>query len=428
MNAEDLKKINLPDTPGVYFFKDGKGTVLYIGKATSIKDRVRSYFGKDLVSTRGPIISKVVLEAKTITSIETDSVLEALILEANLIRKYLPKGNVKEKDDKSYNYVIITKEQFPRVLVARGRDILRQYPQKNRLYIIGPFPEGKLLKSGMRIVRKIFPFRDKCFPYLAHLAAKPQSSLGVSPLSGGKPCFNRQIGLCPGVCTGEISAEDYKKIIKNLILFFEGKKSRLISNLNKQMKSYARAHQFEKAGEMKRTIFALGHIQDISLIKEEPCLTLEDKSNFRIEAYDVAHIRGKEMVGAMVVIEDGKAKKSDYRKFKIRTIQGPNDTGALKEIMERRFTHAWPIPNLIVVDGSLAQRNAALKIISKNRLSIPVVSVVKDKHHKPKNIEGESVLIKKYRKEILLGNAEAHRFAIAYHKKLRQKTFLNSDR
>ncbi len=409
MKSEDLKKINLPDGPGVYFFKNGKGEILYIGKATSIKDRVRSYFGKDLIFTRGPIIQKMVLDAKRVTSIQTDSVLEALILEANLIKKHLPKANVREKDDKSYNYIIVTKEDFPRVLILRGRDIPREYPLEKRLYMIGPFPEGKMLKLGMIIVRKIFPFRDKC-------------SVGY-----GKPCFNRQIGLCPGVCTGEINKNDYKKIIKNLILFFEGKKSRLVSNLNKQMKSHARARQFEKANDIKKTIFALEHIQDISLIKEEPGLNLEGKGSFRIESYDVAHISGKEMVGAMVVIEGGKAHKSDYRKFKIKALKG-GDVGALTEVLERRFNHKeWPMPDLIAVDGGLAQRNAAFKVISKNKFIIPVVSVVKDKNHKPKDVEGDGFFIKKHRKEILLGNAEAHRFAIAFHRKLRQKTFLTGD-
>ena len=416
MNIGDLKKINLPDSPGVYFFKGERGVILYIGKATSIKDRVRSYFGKDLIFTRGPIIQKMVAEAKNITSIKTDSVLEALILEANLIKKYLPKANVREKDDKSYNYIIVTKEDFPRVLISRGRDIPREYPPEKLLYTIGPFPEGRLLKSGVMIIRKIFPFRDRCFPYLAHLGAKPPS--------GGKPCFNRQIGLCPGICTGEMGQTEYKKVIKNLILFFEGKKNRLVSNLNKQMKSYARAREFEKANDIKKTIFALEHIQDISLIKEEPGFTLGGKSSFRIESYDIAHISGKETVGAMVVIEGGKIKKSDYRKFKIKTLKG-GDTASLEEVLERRFKHGeWETPDLIAVDGGLAQRNTALKVILKNKLSIPVVSVVKDKYHKPKDLEGDSLFVKKYRKEILLGNAEAHRFAVSFHRKLRQKIFI----
>jgi len=412
MTLKDLKKIKLPDGPGVYFFRDSKGGILYIGKATSLRDRVKSYFSRDIIFTRGPVVQKMITDAKTATWIETDSVLEAFILETNLIKKYQPKANVQQKDDKSFNFIVITKEAFPRVLLSRGKDVPRDFPAKKRLYIIGPFPQGGMLKEGMRIIRKIFPFRDKCSPHLA-----------VGPPSGGKACFNRQIGLCPGVCTGEISEADYKKTIKNLTLFLEGKKAEVLKNLAGQMKAYAKRREFEKANKVKRTIFALEHIHDISLIKEEPARG--PVANFRIEAYDIAHLGGKEMTGVMVVVEDGKAKKSDYRKFKIRTIASADDTGALKEVLSRRFKHVeWSLPNLIVVDGSVAQRNATHKILKEFSLKIPIVSVVKDERHKPKDIEGDKEVVSKHESQILLANSEAHRFAIAYHRKLRRKKFI----
>jgi excinuclease ABC subunit C len=405
MTLTDFKKLKLPDEPGVYFFRGRSKEILYIGKATSLRDRVKSYFSPDLIFTRGPVIEKIVSEAKTVTFLIADSVLEALILEAKLIKKHQPKGNSMQKDDKSYNYVVITKEKFPRVLLSRGKDVPRDFPPKNRLYIIGPFPEGSLLKAGMRIIRKIFPFRDTCVP------------------GQGRPCFNRQIGLCPGVCSGEISEALYKKTIRNLILFFEGGKRTLIGDLSKEMKTYAKAREFEKANETKRTLFGLEHIQDIALIKEEP--SLHKEGSFRIEAYDIAHMGGKEMTGVMVVIEDGKAKKTDYRKFRIRTISGSDDTGALKEVLSRRFRHEeWPLPDLIVVDGGVAQRNAADRVLEKEKFKIPVISVVKDERHKPRDIEGEEALVRTHRRGILLGNAEAHRFAISYHKKLRRRKFL----
>jgi excinuclease ABC subunit C len=406
MRLEDCQKLNLPDEPGVYFFRDSSGEILYIGKATSLKDRVKSYFSKDLIYSRGPTIVKMVEDAETVTYQVADSVLEALIHETNLIKKYMPPANVMQKDDKSFNYIVITKEKFPQVLLARGKDIPADFPEKKRLYIIGPFPQGGVLREGIKIIRTIFPFRDdKCTP------------------GQGRPCFNRQIGLCPGVCTGEISESEYKQLIKNLILFFEGKKVKIKANLNNEMKEYAARKEFEKADEIKHRLFTLEHIQDIALIKEEPLTGGVD--GFRIESYDIAHMSGKEMTGVMVVVEEGKAKKSDYRKFRIRTIPGSDDTGALKEVLTRRFTHdEWPFPNLLVVDGGLAQRNAAEEILEKYALTIPVVSVLKDKHHKPKAIEGNQEMAELYERQILLSNAEAHRFAITYHKKLRQKRFL----
>jgi excinuclease ABC subunit C len=408
----DCEKLNIPDEPGVYFFRDRAKEILYIGKATSLKDRVKSYFSKDLIFTRGQGVVKMVEDAKTVTWVTTDSVLEAYILETQLIKKYLPPVNVIQKDDKSFNFIVITKEEYPQVLKVRGKDVPTEFPPKKRLYVIGPFPDGSTLKEGIKIIRKLFPWRDnKCEPCL------PAGRRDC------RPCFNRQLGLCPGVCTGEITEDEYKTHIKNLILFFEGKKRDVLKNLDKEMKAYAKRQEFERAENVKRTIFALEHIQDISLIKEDP--SVRTLGNFRIESYDIAHMGGKEMTGVMVVVEDGKVKKSDYRKFRIRTIPGSDDTGALKEILSRRFNHdEWPAPQLIVVDGGLAQRNAAEEVLEARALTIPVVSVVKDERHKPRAVEGDGELAQKYEKDILLGNAEAHRFAITYHKKLRRKRFL----
>ena len=403
----------LPDAAGVYLFKKGK-EILYIGKATSLRDRVRSYFSADLANTRGQFIVDMVGKAEKIDYFKTDSVLEAIILESNLIKKYQPKYNTKEKDDKSYNYVIITKEDFPRVLLIRGRELEAQGGTRelNIKYKFGPYPNGSAIKEGLKIIRKIFPFRDKCNP---------------SKGSPWKPCFNRQIGLCPGVCSGEISKADYADTIRNIKLFFEGKKKTLVKKLEWQMKEFAKNREFEKAGKVKKTLFALNHIQDVALIKkseEEIVKNILGRGTvFRMEAFDIAHISGTNMAGAMVVSENGELKKSDYRKFKIRGIKTPNDTAALKEIMERRLKHKeWSLPDIIIYDGGIAQRNAVeeiLKNILGDRFGISIVGVVKDEKHRPSKIIGDEEVIKKYKKEILLLNSEAHRFAISFHRKLR---------
>jgi len=409
MKSQDLKKYNLPMAPGVYFFVGSKGKILYIGKATSLNSRVKSYFNKDISKSRGPIITRMLEEAKSVDFKESDSVLEALILEAVLIKKHKPKYNTKEKDDKSHNYIVITDEDFPRVLLVRGRELLGTPSTKWEVkYFFGPFPRGSILKDALKIIRKIFPFRDKCTP------------------GAGKPCFNNQIGLCPGVCTGEISEKDYRKIISNLKLFLEGKKVTLIKKLEREMRALAKKQEFEKASKIKKTIFALKHIQDIALIKNnyETDKILKDRgrtSIIRIEGYDVAHISGTNMVGVMVALEDGEPQKNEYRKFKIKGVSGVSDTASLSEVLERRFGHPeWQYPRLIVVDGGKAQKNAAEKVLKKLGIEIPVLSVVKNERHKPKGILGTKDLIKKYEKEILFASSESHRFALSYHRQKRE--------
>lgn len=407
MKSTALKKMKLPDSPGVYLFKGRGGNILYIGKATSLRGRVRSYFSRDLSSARGSLVVGMIEKASRVDYIKTDSVLEALILEAKLIRKHKPYHNVREKDDKSYNHIVITDEDFPRVLLIRGRNLELQPLTFKLKTSFGPFPHSSLLKEAMRILRKIFPWRDSCTP------------------SQGKPCFNRQIGLCLGVCTGEISKGDYRKLIRNLMLFLDGRKMALVGKLKREMKSYAKKREFERANELKKTIFSLERVSDISLIKEEPrspSTMLGVIRLLRIEAYDIAHTSGKEMTGVMTVVENGIAKKSDYRKFKIRGVTGANDTAALAEVLARRLGHnEWPLPNIIVVDGGKAQRNAAERVLAHAKLSIPVISVVKDEYHCPRGVEGDRELARTNENDILLGNAEAHRFAIAYHRKLRSK-------
>ena len=396
MKKVDLTKFSLPDAPGIYFFLGKKGKILYIGKATSLKDRIKSYFTRDILITRSPLIAEMLEEAEKIEFIETDSVLEALLLETSEIKKHQPIYNSKEKDDKSYNYVTITQDDFPKVVVTRGSGAY------------GPFPHGNELREALKIIRKLFPYRDKC------------------ALGQNNPCFNAQIGLCPGVCTGRISKIEYRKIIKHLILFFDGKKRTLVSTLKHDMKKLAKEHKFEDAEKVKRQIFALKHIQDIALIKKDLITYNQRQTTFRIEAYDVAHISGTNVVSVMTVVEDGELAKSQYRKFKIcadnlpASRHGNDDTGNLKETLTRRFAHPeWRFPNLIVVDGGRGQINAAKEVLKYIGLDISVVSVVKDERHKAREIIGDQ----KHSREVLLANSEAHRFAIGYHRKLRGKEF-----
>ncbi|MDP3725691.1 MAG: GIY-YIG nuclease family protein, partial [bacterium] len=251
-----LQKIKkLPNSPGVYFFLGLRKKILYIGRATSLKDRVKSYFNNHIVESRGPLIEKMLIETKDVDCVKTDSVLEAIILEAHLIKKHQPKYNAKEKSDKSFNYVVITDEEYPRVLLVRGKDLKAKSYQLKAQF--GPFPQASVLREALKIIRKIFSFRDTCVPIQHSHILKNVRMLLRRGKKETRPCFNRQIGLCPGVCVGEISKEEYQKTIKNIILLFEGKKNILIKKLERDMNCAARKKEFEKAGKIKKTLFAL---------------------------------------------------------------------------------------------------------------------------------------------------------------------------
>jgi excinuclease ABC subunit C len=401
MQREELKQFNLPDEPGIYLFKKGR-KILYIGKAVSLRDRTRSYFSSDLIKGRGQAIVRMVEEADNLAFEKTDSVLEALILEANMIKRHQPPYNIDEKDNKSFNYVVITKEDYPRILAVRGRELFQGWKDAEIKFLFGPFPEGGSLKEALRIIRKIFPYRDKCTP------------------NAGKPCFNRQIGLCPGVCSGEMSKEEYAKTVRNIKDVFSGNFHGLKRRLASQMKAASEGERYEEAAMLRRQIHALEHIRDVSLIKDES--RVSSGGSARIEAYDVAHTSGSETVAVMTVVSQGEAFKAAYRKFKIKMATN-DDVAALKEVLSRRLNHSeWPLPRVFVVDGGTGQMRAAQKILKDAGLEVPIVGVVKNEFHKPERLIGDKRAIEAYEKDILLANNEAHRFAITWHRSRRRRT------
>ncbi|MDE2071706.1 MAG: GIY-YIG nuclease family protein [Patescibacteria group bacterium] len=428
MTLEQFKKKmkKIPDAPGVYFFLGKNKKVLYIGKATSLRDRLRSYFVKDIAGVRSPVIAHMVEKARSIDYRQTDSVLEALILEASLIRAHKPKANTERKDDKSFNHVVITKESFPRVLVVRGKELelLRKKLLSRHFretegtvskgffairYEFGPFPHGLQLIEAMKLIRRIFPYRDnKCTP------------CGEKKNLQCRPCFSRHIGLCPGVCTGEIGKAEYHCTTRHIAMLFQGKKKLIKRELERDMRRAAKEELFEEAKRFRTQLFALTHIHDVALIKDE--YRAHRAEGDRIEAYDIAHLRGTAAVGVMTVVEDGVAAKSEYRKFRLRSSKAGDDPGALREVLSRRLAHEeWPLPRLIVVDGAVAQMNAAKKVLAQYGVVVPVVGVVKDERHRPRGLQGDKALVARHDREILLANAEAHRFAIGYHRTTSRK-------
>lgn len=393
-NATLISKIKrFPDTPGIYIMRDSHRKPLYIGKASSLKRRVLSYFQRPQ-ETR---IEQMLSQVQNIDIQKTDSVIEALFLENDLIKKYKPKYNVKLKDDKTFLGIFITKEDWPRVMPAR---ITQKLP-KGEFY--GPFPSTGQVREALQIIRKIFPFRVSC-----------------SPMSG-KACFEYHLGMCPGVCAGKLTKEEYNKTIKQIKLFLKGQKKSVIKELEKEMRLAAKSTDFEKAAKIRDRIFALKHLQDVALIKEDDILHPEDIPA-RIEAYDISNISGSFSVGSMVVFTEGLIDKSQYRKFKIKSVEGSDDIASLKEIVSRRLDHTeWSYPEIILVDGGKGQVNGVQEILKSRRINIPVVGIAKGPDRNKDEIIGAENLSTD--KMLLLRvRDEAHRFAIEYYRLRHRKS------
>lgn len=408
MHRKDIDTTTLPTEPGIYLFRDSDDTMLYVGRATNLRSRVVSYFSNRLIEDRGQRIAEAVAKAKTVETVVTDSVLEAYILEAHYIKTYQPAYNVIDKDNKSFQYVGITDEPFPAVRIVRGRDLEQGVSGVQFKHLYGPFPRGSLLKEALLILRKVLPFRDSC-----------------APGEHGRPCFRAQIDLCPGICTGAVTKRQYARRIRELCLFFEGKKKQLVALLEKTMHQHAKRQEFEEAELVRRRIVSLTYIQDVSLMKREFTETLSDGTTFRVEAYDIAHTAGRHTVGVMVVFVDGERSLQDYRVFIPNTAAAGDDIAGLREILSRRLNHPeWRFPHLIVVDGGKAHRSAAERVLADHGVAIPVVAVVKNEHHAPREVLGNPSLVKTHERPVIAANAEAHRFALARHRKKHARSFL----
>jgi len=352
-------------------------------------------------------------------------VLEALILEAKLIKELKPRYNTRDKDDKSFNHLVITtNEPYPRLLTIRGKDLFQKLtelgsvgsPVKSpshklqatnyTLPMYGPFVHAGQFKEALKLIRKIFPYYD-CTRPVVELRERRDRKLR----------FNETIGVYPPADTTE---KEYARTIRHIRNFFEGKKGQVIRSLEREMHAHAKKQRFEDAARCKRQIFALQHLNDISLIRRERNRAQGDGTDIRVEGYDVAHLGGKQMVGVMTVVEGGEAQKKEYRTFNVRSVTKSNDPAALREILSRRLAHAeWGYPRLIVVDGGKAQYNAAKAVLAEAGVHIPVVAVTKDERHRPKSMLGPITLRREHAADILLANAEAHRFSLARHRKQR---------
>lgn len=386
-----MKKLpsNIPQKPGVYFFLDKKENVLYVGRAVNLRRRLSNYFEKNLE----PRIQEMVNLASNIKYQVTSNLLEAIILEANYIKLYWPKYNIRERDNRSFVYIVIPKKEFTHPIIVRERELQKFSP--NDAEIFGPYKSITLVEKALRIIRRIFPY-----------------STCESPLKVKKPCFDYQIGLCPGVCIGAISKEDYDKNINHIIMLLKGEKKRLLKQLQKENPYQA---------------VALKHIEDVSLISKEDYY-LKEKIN-RLEGYDISHFAGKETYGSMVVFENNKPLKSDYRLFKIKEAPPNNDLEALKEMLLRRLKHTeWRLPDLIMIDGGKPQINYLFKVFQENNIKIPFVGISKYQNDKlvfPSGLKkSQKELISSIKPVLLQLREEAHRFAISAGRRSRIKKLI----
>lgn len=414
-----LKLKTLPAAPGVYFHKNADDEVIYVGKAAVLKNRVRQYFHK---TNKDPKTLALVREIADTDWIVVDTEMDALFLESEMIKRYMPKWNILLRDDKTVSYVRIDmKSEVPYVSFTRT-------PQDDKATYIGPFYGKLAVEKALRILRKVFPYYDK--PY------------------DGKKTLNTDLGLTPGIEIGKTTPQEYKKNLRKLMLYLEGGRHKLISELEKQMQQAAKAENFEEAAELRGQLFGLKELQkkivfsdkefldissDQALVDLQMVLHLPEPPR-RIEGYDISHQSGTNVVGSMVVFTNGASDRAEYRKFKLRQ-QRNDDTKNLREIIERRLKHQeWPYPDLVILDGGIGQVNAVKDLLAEQQIAV----VGRDKSGDHTRNAAVRIIIPEadgsrtlrlspeshIAKLIARIDDEAHRFAITYHTLLKRKNML----
>jgi len=416
-NELKIQVEKFPPKPGVYLFIDKGGKIIYVGKSVNLKNRVKSYFQKD--GHLGSKTSLMIKETSKIKYIQVDSEIEALLLEASLIKKHQPKYNVVWKDDKSPLYIKITKgDKIPLITTTRREK------EDQGVLLFGPFPRASVARNVLRTIRRIFP-------YCQHRRIQ-------------KSCLWVHLGLCPDPYRGNLG--DYRKNIRNIISFLKGQSGKVIERLEKEMNILSKQEDFENAAKIKKQIEDIKYLiqtyhgseeylerptlyQDLieQRLKDLTKILKLEKIPKKIEAIDISNIAGKEASGSLIVFKDGESDKSSYRRFKIRSKKTPDDIAMIKEVLRRRLKNKWPLPDLFVIDGGLGQLNAAITVLNEFGLKIPTVALAKRREeiYIPNNKQ-----VLRLRKDspalqlIQEIRDEAHRFALAYHRKLRERIFL----
>jgi len=424
-----------PTGPGLYFMKDSKGTVLYIGKARNLRSRVASYFqpSADIESSRGPRIVEMVAKVETVDFLETKNEVDALLQEARLIKDIRPPYNSDLTDDKTFPYLEITmRNEFPGVYITRK-------PQTgSRLF--GPFANVGDLRQAAVVLQKIFKFRT-CRLEISNSDDKRRFF---------RPCILYSIKQCTAPCADYISKADYRKSIGDLIKFLNSKRTIVLKQLQKQMNEAAGQRDYEKAAMYRDRIRLIENLdkrgsvtQDVQpeVFAVEPTEALEKLQQILestnpvrvIEGFDIAHIAGAETVGSLVRFIDGRPFKAGYRRYKIRTVKGIDDYACLKEVLLRRYSHAatgqelWP--DLVLIDGGIGQLHAAQDAFKELNVKPPLLISIA-KREEIIYIAGKDEPLKlsatnPAKKLLQYVRDEAHRFAQHYHHILRRKKVIN---
>ncbi|GAB1400569.1 excinuclease ABC subunit UvrC [Aminivibrio sp.] len=432
MTREAAKKLlkNLPDRPGIYLMRDDTGAVIYVGKAKSLKKRVSSYFRHD--SFASPRLKKLVDSIADISVIRTESEVEALILEAKLIRKYRPFFNIALKMSDKYPYIKITEGAFPRIVVTRQRG-------KDDALYFGPFVNAGDVRSLLRLIERYFPLRICTRDIDPEAAAKKNV----------RPCLQYSLGRCLGPCGGLVTPSVYQERVDDVILLLQGQSSEVVERLRKRMDKAAGSLAFEEAGRLRDTIRAIWRItrqRITSPLREDfdgdmwQCLNRLQQHlampvlPWRIDGFDISHMSGKETYGVVVVFEQGVPNRSLYRRFKIRTVEGVDDFRSIGETVSRRYGSTLkgnePLPQLVLIDGGPIQLEFAKKSLQDLGLAeLSVVSLAKEEeliYHssgkEPLRLDFSDPALRLLQRV----RDESHRFAVESHRTSRSSRLRRS--
>jgi excinuclease ABC subunit C len=466
---------NAPKEPGCYMYLDSEGTIIYVGKAKILINRLKSYFIN--YSKLDSKTQSMIDNAVDVNYLTVDSEVEALILETNLIKKYKPKYNIMMRDDKNYTYVKFEKQvkgvnDFPRIRLVRQKD------ETDNAEYFGPYPSTLPLKNILKRIRKVFPYAS-CNRRMIQVSEDP---LEVDT-NNSVPCLYYHLGLCNAPCASLQNKAEYMKNFNSIKKFFSGAKNDILNDLEKQMGIYSKTQEYEQAAQVRDKINDIKYVTQsikldnnvddvvISELKEQerreaiaqiieflkfPPDILKMTENFKIECYDISNIQGTNAVGSMTVMVNGQLRKDLYRKFKIRMKNEPNDFAMLQEVLTRRFGRAGGVegktpdpsfsilPDLIIIDGGKGQLASTYRILRDLNLHniIPIVGLAKKEEElfrltkqfqdqdwpDPTQKTFTRILLPRRSEALFLVQRirdEAHRFGITYHRKLRSKQMIN---
>lgn len=397
-----------PQAPGVYLMKDALGRIIYIGKASSLRKRLKSYLSRKLNDKTVVMMSNVSDLEFRLT--QTESL--ALLLEASLIRQHKPKYNVSLRDDKSFPMVKITNEEFPAICITRKKEA-------DGAQYFGPYTSTSMLKEALKIIRRQFPYRScKQLPK--------------------EVCMYYRIGLSPAPCAGKINKREYAKTIENIALILKGRTDYLIRKLAKQMNLRSKQQEFEQAAIIRDQIEALSAIGKVQAglgsqdeLEDLKKLLKLKRLPERVEAFDISNIRGEDATGSMVSFYRGIADKNNYRRFRIKTVSGIDDYKMLREVVCRRYlrlkNEQSPLPDLILIDGGKAHLLTVKNELKNLGLRVPLVSIAKEQENIYTQDSARPIKLKLDTPALNLIRRirdEAHRFAVSYHHILRRKKII----